>query len=55
MSGVNISPSYIELMHIGDGSSETITKPEKEGGLVSIYYLGTFVGALMYESSSSIC
>ncbi|KAJ9616391.1 hypothetical protein H2200_000109 [Cladophialophora chaetospira] len=43
MSGVNISPSYI----VGDGSSDTITHPTKQGGLVAIYYLGTLIGALM--------
>jgi MFS family permease len=46
MSGVNISPSYIRLMDIGAGSTGSITKPGKEGGIVAIYYLGTLVGAL---------
>ncbi|KAL1966266.1 hypothetical protein VTN77DRAFT_4619 [Rasamsonia byssochlamydoides] len=47
MSGVNISPSYIDLMKIGDGATGTITLPLKQGGLVAIYYLGTLVGALL--------
>ena len=46
MSGVNISPSYIELMGLGDGTTGTTTKTEKEGGIVAIYYLGTLIGAL---------
>lgn len=46
MAGVNISPSYIGLMNIGDGSTGTVTNASKEGGLVAIYYLGTLVGAL---------
>ncbi|KAF2092370.1 MFS monosaccharide transporter [Rhizodiscina lignyota] len=47
MSGVNISPSYIDLMKIGNGATGEITKPLKQGGLVSIYYLGTLFGCLM--------
>ena len=35
-------------MHLGDGASGTITQPEKEGGIVAIYYLGTLFGALGY-------
>jgi hypothetical protein len=35
-------------MNIGDGATGNITKPEKEGGLVAIYYLGTLCGALLY-------
>jgi hypothetical protein len=35
-------------MEIGDGATGVITKPLKQGGLVSIYYLGTLVGALGY-------
>lgn len=40
-------------MHIGDGATGTITKPEKEGGLVAIYYLGTLCGALLYVDNLS--
>lgn len=36
-------------MEIGDGESQTITKPLKQGGLVAIYYLGTLIGALMCD------
>jgi len=46
MSGVNISPSYIDIMKIGDGATGTITRSGKEGGIVAIYYLGTLIGAL---------
>ncbi|TKA65913.1 hypothetical protein B0A55_10491, partial [Friedmanniomyces simplex] len=46
MSGVNISPSYIDLMDLGDGTTGTVTKTEKEGGIVAVYYLGTIIGAL---------
>ena len=35
-------------MQIGDGATGTITNPNKQGGLVAIYYLGTLLGALMY-------
>ena len=37
-----------DLMQIGDGATGTITNPNKQGGLVAIYYLGTLLGALMY-------
>ncbi|KAI0729752.1 general substrate transporter [Fomitopsis betulina] len=55
MSGVNTSPDYVRVMKLGystyEGPSEgyvaTITQPTKEGGIVSIYYLGTLIGALM--------
>ncbi|KAK5453627.1 hypothetical protein LTS15_006814 [Exophiala xenobiotica] len=47
MSVVNISPSYIDLVKIGDSSTGTITQPTKQGGIVAIYYIGTLVGALM--------
>jgi len=46
MSGVNISPSYINEMKLGNGSTGTVTRPQKEGGIVAIYYLGTLIGAL---------
>ncbi|TFY61418.1 hypothetical protein EVJ58_g4528 [Rhodofomes roseus] len=55
MSGVNTSPDYVRVMKLGystyEGPSEgyvaTITEPTREGGIVSIYYLGTLIGALM--------
>jgi MFS family permease len=46
MSGVNISPTYIDLMNLGDGATGVVTKSTKEGGIVAIYYLGTLFGAL---------
>ena len=45
MSGINISPSYIDLMDLGDGTGK-VTNQTKEGGLVCIYYLGSIFGAL---------
>ena len=33
-------------MNLGDGATGKITSPLKQGGLVSIYYLGTLFGAL---------
>ncbi|KAL5498386.1 hypothetical protein ACEPAH_2528 [Sanghuangporus vaninii] len=54
MSGVNTSPDYVERMKIGfstyEGPSQgfvaVITDPTKQGGIVSIYYFGTLIGAL---------
>ncbi|KAF8983617.1 general substrate transporter [Cyathus striatus] len=55
MGGVNTSPDYVQTMNLGfstyGGSSEgyvvTITEPTRQGGIVSIYYLGTLIGCLM--------
>ncbi|CCM00851.1 uncharacterized protein FIBRA_02894 [Fibroporia radiculosa] len=55
MGGANTSPDYIRVMKLGystyEGPAEgyvvTITAPTKQGGIVSIYYLGTLLGALM--------
>ncbi len=44
MSGVNISPSYIDLMNLG--SNGVTTNSQKEGGIVAVYYFGTLLGAL---------
>lgn len=53
MGGVNNAKDYIELMGIGyvetiNGSPNTpvITNSLLQGGIVSVYYLGTLVGAL---------
>ncbi|KAK0934427.1 hypothetical protein LTR29_014018 [Friedmanniomyces endolithicus] len=46
MSGVNIAPSYVELMDLGEPGSGIATKSGKEGGIVAVYYLGTIIGAL---------
>ncbi|KAE9390425.1 general substrate transporter [Gymnopus androsaceus JB14] len=55
MGGVNTSPDYVRVMGLGtsayEGPSEgyvvTITEPTKQGGIVSIYYLGTLIGCLI--------
>ncbi|KAH0580064.1 hypothetical protein H2248_002878 [Termitomyces sp. 'cryptogamus'] len=55
MGGVNTSPDYVETMNLGystyAGQSEgfivTITQPTRQGGIVSIYYLGTLFGCLI--------
>lgn len=50
MGGVNNAKDYIELMGFGhtEGSENTpvITNSLLQGGIVSVYYLGTLVGAL---------
>lgn len=53
MGGVNNAADYIHLMGFGhvetiDGSPNTpvITNSLLQGGIVSVYYLGTLVGAL---------
>ncbi|KAI1787416.1 general substrate transporter [Ganoderma leucocontextum] len=55
MGGVNTAPDYVRVMKLGystyEGPSEgyvvTITEPTRQGGIVSIYYLGTLLGCLM--------
>jgi len=54
MGGVNNAKDYIELMGIGytatvDGSPNTpvITNSLLQGGIVSVYYLGTLVAAFV--------
>ncbi|KIY52251.1 general substrate transporter [Fistulina hepatica ATCC 64428] len=55
MGGVNTAPNYVELMDLGyatyEGKNEgwvaTITNTPKQGGIVSVYYLGTLIGALI--------
>jgi len=55
MGGVNTSPDYVRTMELGystyEGPSEgyvvTITQPTRQGGIVSIYYLGTLLGSLL--------
>jgi MFS family permease len=53
MGGVNNAKDYIEIMGFGytttvDGSPNTpvITRTILQGGIVSVYYLGTLIGAL---------
>ncbi|THU97327.1 general substrate transporter [Dendrothele bispora CBS 962.96] len=58
MGGVNTSPDYVRVMGLGtstfqgadEGYVVTITEPTKQGGIVSIYYLGTLIGCLMAGS-----
>jgi sugar porter (SP) family MFS transporter len=56
MSGVNITPDYVETMEIGhaippknpgDFWDVEVTHPTKEGGIVAIYYFGTLLGAIL--------
>ncbi|EPQ55990.1 general substrate transporter [Gloeophyllum trabeum ATCC 11539] len=55
MGGVNTAPDYVETMKLGystyegpdEGYVVTITEPTRQGGIVSIYYLGTLIGCLM--------
>ncbi|KAJ3723704.1 general substrate transporter [Lentinula raphanica] len=58
MGGVNTSPDYVSTMGLGtssyEGASEgyvvSITEPTKQGGIVSIYYLGTLIGCVIAGS-----
>ncbi|TFK48172.1 general substrate transporter [Heliocybe sulcata] len=55
MGGVNTAPDYVETMKLGystyegpgEGYVVTITEPTRQGGIVSIYYLGALIGCLM--------
>lgn len=54
MGGVNNAANYISTMEIGDTIrgvdgqwTPNITNTLRQGGIVSIYYLGTFIGALV--------
>ena len=51
MSGVNNAPDYYNLMGFGYQDPETgavvVTNAILQGGIVSVYYLGTLVGALL--------
>jgi MFS family permease len=54
MGGVNNAPHYIDTMGFGytatiNGSKNTpvITDSLLQGGIVSVYYLGTLVGAVV--------
>ncbi|QSZ33915.1 hypothetical protein DSL72_005489 [Monilinia vaccinii-corymbosi] len=52
MGGVSASPSYIHTVSIGffsgPSNSPTITNPSKQGGIISIYYLGAIFGAFLF-------
>jgi hypothetical protein len=48
MGGVNASPDYWSVVDIGDGHiADGVTQTTKQGGIVSIYYLGAIVGAFI--------
>ncbi|KAL2075199.1 hypothetical protein VTL71DRAFT_141 [Oculimacula yallundae] len=48
MGGVNASPDYWGEVGIGNGNiSDGVTQTTKQGGIVSIYYLGAIVGAFI--------
>jgi MFS family permease len=49
MGGVNNAKDYIDLMGFGyvdDEGTPVVTDSLLQGGIVSVYYLGTLVGAL---------
>lgn len=52
MAGVNNSPDYIDVMKLGYTKDEgghltpVVTDSLLQGGIVSVYYLGTLVGGL---------
>lgn len=50
MAGVNNAPDYYNLMGFGYQDPKTkavvVTKTILQGGIISVYYLGTLVGAL---------
>lgn len=56
MSGVNNTPDYVKRMELGevvppypgnDVYSVNVTNSAKLGGIVSVYYLGTLIGAML--------
>ncbi|KAH6713778.1 general substrate transporter [Leptodontidium sp. MPI-SDFR-AT-0119] len=48
MGGVNASPDYWGIVDIGTGNiADGVTQTTKQGGIVSIYYLGAIVGAFV--------
>ncbi|CAD0109655.1 unnamed protein product [Aureobasidium uvarum] len=46
MGGVNASPNYVSEVKIGQPDG-TVTNTTKQGGIVSIYYLGAIVGCFV--------
>lgn len=50
MAGVNNAPDYYRLMKFGHTDPETgavvVDNSILQGGIVSVYYLGTLIGAL---------
>lgn len=50
MGGVNTAPNYVELMGFGTVNSDgtvVVTNSLLQGGIVSVYYLGTLAGCLL--------
>ena len=49
MGGVNNAEDYINIMHLGytENKEPVITNSLLQGGIVSVYYLGTLVGCLL--------
>ncbi|KAI1292934.1 general substrate transporter [Xylaria venustula] len=50
LGGINESPHYIKLMdfgYIGNDGKPVITNSLLQGGITSVYYLGTLVGCLL--------
>ncbi|KAJ5665787.1 uncharacterized protein N7477_008235 [Penicillium maclennaniae] len=46
MGGVNASPTYVALVGLGTHNG-TVTNATREGGIVSVYYLGAIVGCFV--------
>ncbi|KAJ9479272.1 putative Sugar transporter STL1 (putative) [Pseudozyma hubeiensis] len=46
MGGVNASPNYVTEVDIGTADG-TVTNTTKQGGIVSVYYLGCIVGCFL--------
>ncbi len=46
MGGVNASPNYVTEVDIGIADG-TVTNTTKQGGIVSVYYLGCIVGCFL--------
>lgn len=48
MGGVNASDDYWSVVDIGNGVvADGVTQTTKQGGIVSIYYLGAILGAFV--------
>ena len=44
IGAVNVAPEFVQRMGYGDEQGR-VTNPTKQGGIVSIYYAGSLVGA----------
>lgn len=47
MGGVNAAPDYVREVNIGQYPSGKVTNVTKQGGIISIYYLGALVGCFL--------